>query len=77
MLMYFQGYLMDTDLMERTLPLPFRLAQVDRLKLMSVQVLPKGQEKKFLSLCLKGFSIMGHNHEELLTRRCMQFLTHT
>lgn len=51
MLMYFQGYLMETDLMEKTLLLPFSLAGVGKLKLMSIQILPEGQEKELLSLC--------------------------
>lgn len=49
--MYFQGYLMDTDLMERTLPLPFSLAGAGKLKLMSIQILLEGQEKELLFLC--------------------------
>lgn len=48
---YFQGYLMGTDLMERTLPLPFSITGAGKLKLMSIHILLEGQEKELLSLC--------------------------
>lgn len=58
MLMYFQGYLMDTDLMERTLPLPFSLTGAGKLKLMSIQILLEGQKK---SSCLSAEGLLNND----------------
>lgn len=42
---------MGADLIEKNIPLSLSLAPVGKLKLMSIQILPEGQEKELLSLC--------------------------